>query len=194
MLQCVQICPFLCWLLASNQCRKNSRWLHPHYELLAQNISSHQKVQMNYFRCLSFYEIKRRIGCLLPFSLTIHTWENSARILLMWSFLLCIEDWRLISSGPYTTILDSFSCTVFYPDCSTYAYIFNQAQQFVVLSWFCYNTPYIMAWKKPHSFPGHLFQGRAESSFWKYHSGLSEFRCLSSLQLYCVLFVCFSCF
>lgn len=152
----------MCWLLASSWCRKDFRWLHPLCELLAQNISNHLKVQMNYLRCL-LYETERRIGCLLPFSLTIHTWENSTRILLMWSFLLCIGSWRLISFGPYTTILDSFSYAVFYPDCSTNAYIFNQAQQFVVLSWFCYNMPYIMAWKK-HSFPRHLFLGRAESA------------------------------
>lgn len=115
------------------------------------------------FEVPEFYESERRIGCLLPFSLTIHTWGNSARILLMWSLLLCMESWRLISFGPYTTILDSFSCAAFCPDCSTNAYIFNQAQQFVVLPWFYYNMPYILVWKK-HSFPGHLFLGKAESA------------------------------
>lgn len=99
----------------------------------------------------------------LPFSLSIHTLENSARTLLMWSFLLCIENWRFISFGPYTTILDSFSCAASYPDCSTNAYIFNQAQQFVVLSLFYYTMPYIIAWKKA-PFPGYLFLGEAEGA------------------------------
>lgn len=148
---------FYAGLLTSNQCRKDTCWLHPLCEHLSQSISNNEKVPDELLEVPEFYESERRIGCLLPFSLTICTWENSARILLMWSFLLCMESWRLISSGPYTTILDSFSCAAFYPDCSTNAYVFNQAKQFVVLSWFCYNMPYIMVWKKALFFQGICF-------------------------------------
>lgn len=110
-----KICPLLCCLLTSGQCRKDTCWHHLLHERLSQNISNNQKVQMNYWRCLNFMSVKELASFLPNHSHMRKSCQNTADVIIIALYRdLEINFFRPLHHNPWLIFLCRFLPRVLY--------------------------------------------------------------------------------